>query len=78
VKRRIDPTQPIVSIGYEGRTMPEMLRLLRKHGVRKVIDVRELPLSERRGFSKSSLSAALAASRIEYAHIRSAGNPHRT
>lgn len=67
----------VVSIGYEGRSVPEMLRLLRKHGVRKVIDVRELPLSRRRGFSKSSLSASLAASRIEYTHLRAAGNPHR-
>jgi uncharacterized protein (DUF488 family) len=67
----------VISIGYEGRTMGEFLALLRAHSVRKVLDVRELPLSRRRGFSKTPLGSALEAVGIAYQHLRAAGNPHR-
>ena len=67
----------IISIGYEGRTPREFLALLRANGVRKVIDVRELPLSRRKGFSKTPLSTLLETAGIAYQHLRAAGNPHR-
>jgi uncharacterized protein (DUF488 family) len=66
-----------VSIGYEGRTPAEFLALLVAHRVTKVIDVRELPLSRRKGFSKTPLSAKLRSVGIAYQHVRAAGNPHR-
>lgn len=67
----------IVSIGYEGRTIGELISELRRRGVTRLIDVRQLPLSRKRGFSKSSLSAHLDQADIEYRHVRSAGNPYR-
>ncbi len=69
--------QAIISIGYEGRTPGELVALLLAHHVQKVVDVRELPLSRRKGFSKTPLSAALRAAGIAYQHVRAAGNPHR-
>jgi uncharacterized protein (DUF488 family) len=42
-----------------------------------VIDIRELPLSRRRGFSKTPLGEALRAVDIDYVHMREAGNPYR-
>jgi uncharacterized protein (DUF488 family) len=45
--------------------------------VDRVIDIRALPLSRRRGFSKTPLSTALAESDIDYVHLRAAGNPFR-
>lgn len=39
------------------------------------MDVRELPLSRRRGFSKTALGEALGAVGIEYVHVRALGNP---
>jgi uncharacterized protein (DUF488 family) len=68
---------PVVSIGYEGRTPDELISLLCAHHVRRVVDVRELPLSRRKGFSKTPLAAALRSAGIEYEHLRLAGNPHR-
>jgi uncharacterized protein (DUF488 family) len=68
---------PIVSVGYEGRTPAELVALLQAHDVEKVIDVRELPLSRRKGFSKTPLSEVLRAAGIDYQHLRAAGNPHR-
>ncbi len=65
------------TIGYAGRTLTDFIEVLRDAGIRRVVDVRELPLSRRKGFSKTSLSEALAAADIEYVHLRVAGNPFR-
>lgn len=67
----------VVSIGYEGRSPEELLRLLLSSGVRKLLDVRELPLSRRKGFSKTPLARTLAEAGIEYRHLKYAGNPYR-
>ena len=65
----------IFTIGYEGATVPEFIAALQKAGVERVIDVRALPLSRRPGFSKSSLSAALEETGIEYVHLKALGTP---
>jgi uncharacterized protein (DUF488 family) len=67
----------IVSVGYEGRTPDGLIALLLERNVERVIDVRELPLSRRRGFSKTALAERLKIAGIEYRHLRIAGNPHR-
>jgi uncharacterized protein (DUF488 family) len=65
------------TVGYEGRTLDEFIALLKRARVERIVDVRELPLSRRRGFSKTPLSDALAKHGIDYVHVRAAGNPHR-
>ena len=65
------------TVGYEGRTLDEFVQLLLAARVERVVDVRALPLSRRRGFSKTPLKCALAAQGIEYVHVRAAGNPYR-
>jgi uncharacterized protein (DUF488 family) len=65
----------LFTIGYEGRTVAELVDVLRGAGVERVVDVRELPLSRRRGFSKPPLAAALAEAGIAYEHARELGNP---
>ena len=70
-------SERLFTIGYQGRTVEDLVRALRAAGVERVIDVRELPLSRRRGFSKTPLSAALAKAGISYLHLRAAGNPYR-
>jgi uncharacterized protein (DUF488 family) len=65
----------IYTIGYEGATVAEVIAALEQAGVEQLIDVRQLPLSRRPGFSKSSLAAALAERGIEYVHLRSLGTP---
>jgi uncharacterized protein (DUF488 family) len=49
--------------------------LLKKHGVETVVDVRELPLSRKPGFSKRILAAALNLSGMEYTHLADLGCP---
>ncbi|HEU0044971.1 DUF488 domain-containing protein [Sphingomonas sp.] len=63
------------TIGYEGATIPELIAALHTAGVRRIIDVRALPLSRRPGFSKSSLAAGLAEAGIGYVHLKALGTP---
>jgi uncharacterized protein (DUF488 family) len=66
----------LYTIGYEEhRLLESLVERVRLAGVLRVIDVRELPLSRRRGFSKSSLAEAFAQAGISYQHYRSLGNP---
>lgn len=67
----------IYTIGYEAVTMAEFVAALQAASVRRVIDVRALPLSRRPGFSKSSLAAELATHDIDYVHLKALGTPKR-
>src|SRR4051794_3283563 len=65
----------LMTVGYEGRDAGELCEQLRRSSVDVLVDVRELPLSRRRGFSKSALRERLEAAGIVYAHDRRLGNP---
>jgi uncharacterized protein (DUF488 family) len=65
----------IYSIGYEKAAPHDFLATLSEAGVRTLIDVRDLPLSRRAGFSKRQLAAALDAIGIAYVHLRALGTP---
>jgi uncharacterized protein (DUF488 family) len=67
----------LFTIGYEGRELAELIAILSAKRIDRVIDIRELPLSRRRGFSKTPLGEALRAGGIDYVHMREAGNPYR-
>ncbi len=63
------------TIGYEKSGWPGFLAKLQSVGVMPVIDVRDLPLSRRAGFSKRQLAAGLAQSGIGYVHLRALDTP---
>ncbi|MGZ2411308.1 uncharacterized protein (DUF488 family) [Sphingomonas sp. F9_3S_D5_B_2] len=65
----------IFTIGYEATTVADFLAALTQAGVKRVIDVRALPLSRRPGFSKSALRGALEQAGIEYVHLKALGTP---
>jgi uncharacterized protein (DUF488 family) len=65
----------LVSIGYEGRTIDELLDLLSHHKVTTLIDVRLTPLSRKPGLSKTKLSASAESHGIRYIHLPALGNP---
>lgn len=71
-------TPTLFTIGYEGLTPDQLIQRLHDADVERVVDVRELPLSRRRGFSKTPLAAALADAGIGYVHVRALGNPKPT
>jgi uncharacterized protein (DUF488 family) len=65
----------IYTIGYEGTSLPEFLTRLASNQIELVIDVRELPLSRRKGFSKRAISCELARVGVDYVHLKSLGDP---
>ena len=68
-------TPAVLTIGYEGTSMPEFLRTLKDAGVALLVDVRAVANSRRPGFSKNSLAANLATVGIGYRHLRALGTP---
>jgi len=60
----------LFTVGYEGRSIDELVDALRAAGVERLVDVRELPLSRRKGFSKTALGDTLRDAGIEYIHVR--------
>jgi uncharacterized protein (DUF488 family) len=69
--------QEIFTIGYEGREIDDFISHLKSLKITRLIDVRELPLSRKRGFSKSQLKRRMESENIEYVHIRSLGSPSK-
>lgn len=65
----------LATIGYEGAALGDVLATLQAADIRLVIDVRALPISRRKGFAKSALSAALADAGIGYLHLKALGTP---
>ena len=65
----------VFTIGYEGAELDTFLATLALVGVEHLIDVRDVPVSRKRGFSKSSLAEALAIAGISYTHLKALGDP---
>jgi uncharacterized protein (DUF488 family) len=65
----------VFTIGYEKNEPAAFLKLLKKHRIEMIIDVRDLPLSRKKGFSKNQLQAFLREAGIEYHHAKELGAP---
>jgi len=60
----------LYTIGYEGLDISSFVEELREQKIRVLIDVRELPLSRKKGFSKSALNTVVTAAGVKYIHLR--------
>jgi uncharacterized protein (DUF488 family) len=65
----------LLTIGYEGCTIAEVLAELRAAKIGLLIDVRAAPLSRKPGFSKRQLAAGLDEQGIAYVHLQGLGTP---
>lgn len=65
----------IFTIGYEGLDIERFITLLRINDVETVVDIRELPLSRKPGFSKRGLAETLNLNGFEYLHVPELGCP---
>jgi uncharacterized protein (DUF488 family) len=68
-------TAIVYTIGYEGTDIGRFVATLTAVGVKRVADVRAIPLSRKKGFSKKSLSAHLKEAGIEYFPFVDLGDP---
>jgi uncharacterized protein (DUF488 family) len=69
------PKAILATIGYEGRTVKDLLAVLKQAEVERVVDVRQMPLSRKPGFSKSALATFLPSHGIEYIGFPKLGTP---
>ena len=67
------PAPTLFTFGYEGLPIEAFIQRLRDARVELIVDVRELPLSRKKGFSKTALREHLAAAGIGYTHIPAQG-----
>lgn len=65
----------LATIGYEAADLTDFITTLHSANVTRLIDVREIPVSRRKGFAKRALSEALTRAGIEYLHLRGLGDP---
>ncbi len=63
------------TVGYEQSEAEDFIRRLQDNGIEMIIDVRDMPLSRRRGFSKNQLQQLLTEADIEYLHVKPLGAP---
>lgn len=65
----------LFTIGYEGMEIERFVEKLQRNNIRTLVDVREKPISRKKGFAKSVLSNTLESVGINYIHIRELGSP---
>lgn len=65
----------LFTIGYEGSQIHELVETLSILGITVLADVRELPLSRKKGFSKNKLAEELRKVGIRYVHYKNLGDP---
>ena len=69
-----EATAPILTVGHSTRTLEDLIRLLKAHGVELVVDVRTIPRSKRNPqFNQESLPGFLRTSGIDYVHLKELG-----
>ncbi len=70
-----DPRFDLLTIGYEGCTISDVLTALQAAQVTLLLDVRAVPQSRKPGFSKRQLAAGLDEAGIAYVHLQGLGTP---
>lgn len=69
-------TPDFYTIGYSGRTIEQFIATLREAGVKTLVDVRHLPLSQHKpAFSKLRLAIKLDENGMRYEHMPKLGIP---
>lgn len=65
----------VYTIGYEGTDIGRFVETLNAVGIKVVADVRAVPLSRKKGFSKNSLRENLETAGIKYLAMQELGDP---
>jgi uncharacterized protein (DUF488 family) len=67
----------IFTIGYGGRSIQELIRILKANKIQKVIDVRRFPTSKYEVFRSENLCVLLDREDISYLHLKELGGYRR-
>jgi uncharacterized protein (DUF488 family) len=71
----MSPPMELFTVGYGGRTLPQLIGLLEEHGITRLVDVRDRPYSRKRGFSAMPLAESLRKAGVVYEWDGKLGNP---
>jgi uncharacterized protein (DUF488 family) len=74
-QRKGDFMIELMTVGYEGLSRAEFIGLLERCRVTMLVDVRELPISRKPGFSKAALEASVVGRGLKYEHVIELGCP---
>jgi uncharacterized protein (DUF488 family) len=69
------PMTTLYTIGYEGTDIDRFVATLKAVGIHLLADVRALPLSRKKGFSKTGLRVRIEREGMEYIHLGALGDP---
>ena len=72
-KRPLSTKTILFTIGYEGISLEAYLNKLIQHDIKVLVDVRNNPMSQKFGFSKSQLKSYCNSLGIEYLHFAEVG-----
>lgn len=72
---RMAKQRTFFTVGYERTTLAGLIAALERHGVKRIVDTRDIANSRRAGFSKKMLAASLDEHGIGYIHLRALGTP---
>lgn len=67
----------LLTIGYEKSSIEDFIETLKIAGVDILVDIREVPVSRKQGFSKKQLSMRLSETGILYIHMKYLGDPKK-
>lgn len=68
-----DAGRQVFTLGYEGRSLPEVLDIVRTRRIEDVLDVRENASSRKVGFDSTALEEEFARIGVKYAHLSQLG-----
>lgn len=69
-----DSAAPVLTVGYEGKSLQDLLEELHEHDIERVVDVRAIAESSVDGFSGEELARALASEGVGYVHLGQLGD----
>jgi uncharacterized protein (DUF488 family) len=73
--RKAAPSISFYTLGYQSHTFSTMVELLAGNKVSLLVDVRQNPISRKKGFSKNQLEKAVSSFGITYLHCPQLGTP---
>ncbi len=71
----VEKVTEIHTVGYEKTALADYIARLLSAGVEVLVDVRDRPVSRKKGFSKGALSKAVEDAGMRYLHVQELGDP---
>jgi len=65
----------VFTIGYEGRSVDELIRELKERRIKVLVDIRAITSSRKKGFSKNQLDEELRKAGLVYLGMKELGTP---